>query len=89
MRKCVCRYFLFNKVYVISGVLSVSAEVCEVARRSLFWVPNGLNELLEVCFEFRIKLIGQWQNVFFLTGQSWHVLNSCHTARGTELGFQR
>ena len=88
MRKCVCPYFLFNKVYVISGVLSVSAEVCEVARRSLFWVPNGLNELLEVCFEFRIKLIGQSQNVFFLTGQSWRVLNSWHTARGTELGFQ-
>ena len=89
MRKCVCRYFLFNKVYVVSGVLSVSAEVCEVARRSLFWVPNGLNEVLEVCFEFRIKLIGQSQNVFFLTGQSWHVLNSWHTARGTGLGFQR
>ena len=88
MRKCVCRHFLFNKVYVISGVLSVSAEVCEVAPRSLFWVPSGLNELLEVCFEFRIELIGQSQNVFF-TGQSWHVLNSCHTARGTELGFQR
>ena len=58
MRKCVCRYFLFNKVCVISGVLSVSAEVCEVAPRSLFWVPSGVNELLEVCFEFRIKLIG-------------------------------
>ena len=65
MRKGVCRYFLFNKVYVISGVLSVSAEVCEVAPRSLFWVPNGLNELLEACFEFRIELIGQSQNVFF------------------------
>ena len=26
MRKGVCRYFLFNKVYVISGVLSVSAD---------------------------------------------------------------
>ena len=68
MRKCVCRYFLFNKVYVVSGVLSVSAEVCEVARRSLFWVPNGLNKVLEVCFEFRIKLIGQSQNVFFFNG---------------------
>ena len=83
MRKCVCRYFLFNKVYVISGVLSVSAEVCEVARRSLFWVPNGLNELLEVCFEFRIKLIGQSQNVFFQRANH----GTCST-HGTQLGVQ-
>ena len=32
--------------------------VCEAAQRSLFWAPNGLNELPEVRFEFPFNLIG-------------------------------
>ena len=34
------------------------AAVCEAAQRSLFWTPNGLNELLEVRFEFPFNLTG-------------------------------
>ena len=34
------------------------STVCEAAQRSLFWTPNGLNELPEVRFEFPFNLIG-------------------------------
>ena len=34
------------------------STVCEAAQRSLFWTPNGLNELPEVRFQFPFNLIG-------------------------------
>ena len=38
--------------------LTLISTVCEAAQRSLFWTPNGLNELPEVRFEFPFNLIG-------------------------------
>ena len=35
------------------------SDVCEAALMSLFWAPNGLNELPEIRFEFPFKLIGE------------------------------
>ena len=35
------------------------SNVCKAAPRSLFWASNGLNELLEVGFEFPFILIGK------------------------------
>ena len=35
--------------FLVRNLTSVS-NVCEAASISLFWVPNGLNELPEVCF---------------------------------------
>ena len=63
--------------------------MCEAAQRSLFWTPNGLNELPEVRFEFPFNLIGDHdkQNKAFLTGQSWRVLKSGYTAGSPEQGF--
>ena len=68
------------------------STICEAVQRSLFWTPNGLNELREVRFEFPFNLIGDHdkQNKgLFLTGQSWHVLKSEYTARSPEQGFWR
>ena len=42
------------------------------AQRDLFWVPNGIDGLLEVALS---------------TGQSWRVLQSWYTASGPEQGF--
>ena len=39
--------------------LSHVSNVCEAAPMSLFWAPNGLNELPEMRFEFPFKLIGE------------------------------
>ena len=63
--------------------LTSVGDVCEAARISLFWAPNGLNELLEERFKF---LTGIWTMVF-LTGQSWHLLKSWYTSVGPEQGF--
>ena len=35
------------------------SNVCKSAPRSLFWSPNGLNELPEMRFEFPFNLIGK------------------------------
>lgn len=32
--------------------------MCGAAPRSLFWGPDGLNKILEVCFEFPFNLTG-------------------------------
>ena len=45
------------------------SNVCEAALKSLFWVPSGLDELPEMCFEFPFNLIGKLTTAF-LTGQS-------------------
>ena len=39
--------------------LTSVSGVCEAAPISLFWAPNGLNELPEVHFEFPFILIGK------------------------------
>ena len=66
--------------------LTLVINVCEAATRSLFWTPNGLNELQEERFEFPFILIGK-STMTFLTGQSWHVLKSGYTAGGPEQRF--
>ena len=60
----------------------------QAAPKSLFWAPDGLDELAEVHFEFPFILIGK-STMTFLTGQSWHVLKSWYTAGGPEQRFQR
>ena len=35
------------------------SNICEAAPISLFWAPNGLNELPEVRFKFPFNLIGE------------------------------
>ena len=45
------------------------SNVCVAAPISLFWVPNGLNELPEMRFEFPFNLIGK-STVVDLKGQS-------------------
>ena len=68
--------------------LTPVSNVCEVAPKSLFCAPNGLNDLPEVCFEFPFILIGKW-TMAFLTDQSWHVLKSRYTVGDLEQGFRR
>ena len=53
----------------------------------MIWTSIEINKFLEVHFEFPFELIDQ-SNYAFLTGQSWQVLKSCHTARGPEQGFR-
>ena len=38
-------------------------------------------------FEFFVKVIGK-STTAFLTGHSWHILESCYTDGGPELGFR-
>ena len=64
------------------------SNACEAAPRSLFWAPNGLNELPEVCCKFPFILIGQ-SIMAFLTVQSWRVLKSWYTGGGPGQGFRR
>ena len=56
---------------------------------SLFKIPNGLNELLEVCFEFLFILLIGKSTMAFLTGQSWHILKSWYPGEGPQQGFWR
>ena len=49
---------------------------------SLTWVPYGLNELLEMRFEFPFNLVCK-STTSFLTGQSWHALKSQYTGGGS------
>ena len=44
--------------------LTLISNVCQAAVKSLFWAPNGLNELPKMCFKFLFNLIGQWTMVF-------------------------
>jgi len=53
----------------------------------LFWALNGLNELLEMLFEFLFNLIGKL-TMALLTGQSWYILKSCYTGGSPEQEFQ-
>ena len=39
--------------------LTPVSNVCKAAPKSLFWAPNGLNELTEVRLEFPFNLIGK------------------------------
>ena len=45
--------------------LTPVSNVCKAALKSLFWAPNGLNELTEVCLEFPFNLIGKSTMAFF------------------------
>ena len=47
------------------GNLTPVSNVCEAAPISLFWAPNGLNELPEVHFQFPFNLIGKSTMAFF------------------------
>ena len=67
--------------------LTSASRVRKAAPISLFWAPNGLNELLEVRFQFPFMLIGILA-MAFSTGQSWHVLKSWYTSGGPEQGFR-
>ena len=67
--------------------LTPVSNICEVAPKSLFWAPGGLNKLPEMCFEFPFNLIGKL-TMAFLTGQSWHILKSSYTEWGPGQGFQ-
>jgi len=60
------------------------SNVCEATPiKSLFWNPNGLNKLLEMCFEFRSNLIGKLMMAFW-TGQS----QVCTSYPDTQVGAQ-
>ena len=63
--------------------LALLSNVCEAAPISLFWAPNGVNELPEMRFAFPLVLTGQGA-MAFLTGQSWRV----HNYVGPEHGFR-
>ena len=66
--------------------LTSFCNVCEAVPKSLFWAPNGFNELPEVRFEFPFILIGKL-TMAFLTGQSWHVLKSWYTGGAQNKDF--
>ena len=68
--------------------LTSVSNVYKAAPISLFWAPNGLNELLEIRFEFPFRLIGKL-TMAFSRGQSWHVLKSWYKGWGPEQGFPR
>ena len=65
--------------------LTPVSNVCEAAPISMFWAPNGLNELPEVRVEFPFILIGK-SAMASITGQSWHVLKSGYTGGDPEQG---
>ena len=63
------------------------SNVCEAVPGSFFRAPNGLNELLEVRFEFPFILINK-STTAFLTDQPWRVLKPWYTGGGVEQGFR-
>ena len=81
--KDVCAGGLYNNILRHRRNLTSVSNVCEAAPISLFWAPNGLNELPE----FPFNLIGK-STMAFLTGQSWRVLKSWYTCGGLEQGFR-
>ena len=52
--------------------LTTVSNICEAVLISLFWAPNGLNKLSQICFKFPSNLIGKL-TMEFLTDQSWSV----------------
>ena len=54
------------------GVRGTKNIWCLSSLISLFWAPNRLNELPEMCFKFPSNLIGK-STMAFLTVQSWRV----------------
>ena len=58
-------------------------NVCEEEPISMFWTPDGLNELKEQRFEFPFILIGKW-TMELLIGQSWRVVKPWYTGGGPE-----
>ena len=81
--KDVCAGGLYNNSLRHRRNLNSVSNVCEAAPISLFWAPNGLNELPE----FPFNLIGK-STMAFLTGQSWGVLKSWYTGGSLEQGFR-
>ena len=67
-------------------ILTPVSNVCKASPKSLFWAPKGLNELLEVRFEFPFILISK-STMSLLTGQSWRMIKSWYTVGGPEQGF--
>ena len=65
--------------------LTLVSNVCETVPISLFWVPNGLNELPEVRFEFLFNLIAR-STIALISGQSRRVLKSWYTDGDPEQG---
>ena len=53
------------KLTFFAPCLTLVSNVCEAAPKSLFWVPSGLNELPEMCFEFSFNLIDKLTMFFF------------------------
>ena len=84
-RLCFPRTVSWFDFYTLRGEhnLALLSNTYEAAPISLFWAPNGVNELPEVRFEFPFILIGQWA-MAFLIGQSWRV----HNYVGPEQGFR-
>ena len=68
--------------------LTLVSNVCEAAPISLFWAPNGVNELPEVRFEFPSMLIGI-MIMTYLNGQSRRVIKSWYIGGGQEQRFRR
>ena len=58
-------------------------NVCEEEPISMFWAPDGLNELKEQRFEFPFILIGK-STMELLIGQSWRVVKPWYTGGGPE-----
>ena len=61
--------------------LTSVSDVCKAATLSLFLVPNGLNELLEVLFEFSFDLMSQLNSGFFKRRTMAHTQNLIHRWR--------
>ena len=51
--------------------LTPLSNICEAVPMYLFWTLNGLNEILEMPFEFPFNLIGK-STMALLTGKSWY-----------------
>ena len=64
--------------------ISPVTNICEAAPISLFWAPNGVNELPEMRFKFSFNLIGKLTMAFFQANHG-NVLKSWY--RGGKLLF--
>ena len=60
------------------GNVTLVSNVCEARPIFLFWVLKGLDELLEMRFEFPFNLIGK-STIPLITGISWRVFKSLRT----------
>ena len=68
-------------------VMESVSNFCEASLISLFWAPNGLNEISEARFEFPFIFFGK-STMTFLKAPSWGVLKSWYTGGDPEQGFQ-